>query len=174
MVRSTRRPASHERSLAARRSRLIPAWGGAMSSATALSPAPMERLATSVRGLRLRDRELCVWSSAIRMLRMLAGDEHAAFTRIGRCDSRPTIRIAGDRGGMEEVRRRPLRRSCAMRVISRVFWIHGVPVVRSNRRWRDPQREAQRDWPSRSIAAHRFPGTSSVGDTGLEPVTSWL
>ena len=88
MVGSTRRPASRARSLTAPRSRLIRAWVGARSSGSGLRAAPMERLATSVRGPRLRDRELCVWSFAIRMLRMLAGDDCAAFTRIGRCDSR--------------------------------------------------------------------------------------
>jgi hypothetical protein len=96
MVRSTRRPAPRERSLTALRPKADPAWVGATSSASGLTAAPMEQLATSVRGLRLRDREFCIWSFAIRMLRMLAGDDHAAFTRIGRRDSRSTIRIAGD------------------------------------------------------------------------------
>jgi hypothetical protein len=88
MVRSTRRPAWRERPFTARRSRLILAWVGATSSATGLSAAPMERLMTSVSGLRLRDRAFCVWLLAIRMLRMLAGKRRAAFTRIGRRDGR--------------------------------------------------------------------------------------
>ena len=87
-MRSTRWAASPERSLTARRSRLIPAWVGATSSATGRSAGPVERLVTSVRGLRLRGREFCVWSLDIRMLRMLAGQDRAAFTRIGRCDGR--------------------------------------------------------------------------------------
>jgi hypothetical protein len=88
MLRSTRGPASRERSLAVRRSRLIPARVGASSPATGPSAAPVERLVTCVRGLRLRDREFCLWSLAIRMLRILAGQDRAAFTRIGRCDGR--------------------------------------------------------------------------------------
>ena len=55
MLRSTRRPASHERSLTARRLRLTFRLGGATSSATGLSAAPGEQAVTSVRGLRLRD-----------------------------------------------------------------------------------------------------------------------
>ena len=91
MVCSTRRPASHERSPTARRSRLIPAWVGATSSATGLSGGPVERQLTSERGLRLRDRGFWVWSLAIRMLANAAGQDRAAFTRIGRCDVGRTI-----------------------------------------------------------------------------------
>ncbi len=72
MVRSTRRPASRERSLTAPRSSLYPAWVGATTPSTGLSASPVERLVTSVRGLRLRDREFFLLSLAIRMLRMLA------------------------------------------------------------------------------------------------------
>ena len=76
-----------------------PAWAGATSSETGLSAAPVGPLTTSVRRPRLRDRAFCVWSLAIRMLRMLAGQDRAGFTRIGRCDGGPSIRSPGPGSG---------------------------------------------------------------------------
>jgi hypothetical protein len=55
MLRSTRRPATHERSLTARHLRPTLRLRGATSLATGLSAAPGEQGVTSVRGLRLRD-----------------------------------------------------------------------------------------------------------------------
>ena len=66
MVRSTRRPASHERSLIARRSGPIPAWVGVTSSATGLSAAPAGATIDVWARSETRDRDFGVWSLAIR------------------------------------------------------------------------------------------------------------
>ena len=136
MAHSTRRPASHERSIAACRSRLNPAWVDATSSAGTSTP-PVGRLVISVRGLRLGDREFCAWSLAIRMLRMLAGQARSAFTRIGRCrceagTSRPVrVAIGRARSSDAPITNRPRWRQSALR--SR------APVSQLSRSANDPR-----------------------------------
>ena len=192
------------RSLTAPRSRLIRAGVGARSSGSGLRAAPMERLATSVRGPRLRDREFCVWSFAIRMLRMLAGDDCAAFTRIGRCDSRVdhsgrppivarvTPYAAATHPHRPDAHRRircPLRPRpgrprrpdnhardlCACDSTSRPQRAGGSQAVIQDV-GKDPKRP--QPWYARRngdpLETRRVPGNSAVGGTGLEPVTSCL